>query len=141
MLKLKKVESNSDYQKVLKIREIVFVGEQKVPRHLEIDENEKMAIYFLGLSDDLPVTTGRVRAIEDGIKFERIATLPEHRGKSYGKQLMEFMQEFCIKDFPGKEFYMYAQGGAISFYEQLGWKTIGEKFIEANIVHQKMIYS
>ena len=141
MLELKKVESNSEYQEVLKIREIVFVEEQKVPRHLEIDENENEAIYFLGLVENTPVTTGRIRVIEDEVKFERIATLPSYRGKSYGKQLMKFIQDFCKKEFPCKHFFMYAQESAISFYEQLGWKIEGKKFMEANIVHQKMVYS
>ena len=37
-------------------------------------------------------------------------------------------------------FYLNAQESAISFYEKLGFDSIGPRFYEVGIAHQKMIF-
>lgn len=131
--------NSSAYNDVLEIRKKVFVDEQNIPLELEVDETESEAIYFLTYSDDRPAATGRLREYGKYIKFERIATLKEWRGKGVGRNLMEAMLDYAKKNFPGKVPYMHSQESAVAFYERLGWRKSGDPFMEADIPHQAMI--
>lgn len=138
---IKKVETEEEYQQVLKLRREVFIEEQKVPEELEIDQHEKDATYFLLFLNNEAVGTGRYRPYqEQSIKFERILTLKKYRGLGLGKKLLNQMLENSIKDFPGKEPMMYSQTESVGFYEKSGWKIDGPEFIVANIKHYKMVY-
>ncbi len=131
---------NDDYEKCLAIRRKVFIEEQGVPEEIEMDEYENSSKYFLVTINERPVATGRVRLKGALIKFERIASLETVRGAGAGKILMSFMHEFVKKNYPLHLPAMHAQKSAYGFYEKLGWKAVGEQFIEADIVHQMMIY-
>lgn len=131
---------NDDYEKCLAIRRKVFIEEQGVPEEIEIDEYENSSKHFLVTMNEKPVATGRVRLKGSLIKFERIASLETVRGSGTGKVLMSFMHEFVKKNYPLHLPAMHAQKSAYGFYEKLGWKAVGEEFVEADIVHQMMIY-
>lgn len=130
--------NSSAYNDVLDIRKKVFVEEQKIPLDLEIDETESEAIYFLTYADGIPAATGRLREYGKYIKFERIATLKEWRGKGVGRNLMEAMLDYAKKNFGDKVPYMHSQESAVAFYERLGWRKSGAPFMEADIPHQAM---
>lgn len=127
------------YEQCLMIRREVFINEQKVPEELEIDEHEKAATHFLCLFNARPAATGRLRLAQDKVKFERIATLPSYRGKGFGRRLMGEMEAFARATYPGAPFMMYAQRSAVDFYLSLGWKPVGDEFLEAGIPHLKMV--
>lgn len=127
-----------EYQLALSIRRRVFVEEQNVPEEIEIDEYEKVCIHFLTFHDDLPVATGRLRVKGEFIKFERIATLPEARGKGIGRSLMLQMMKEVAENYPTLIPYMHSQLGASPFYKKLGWRQEGEIFYEAGIAHIRM---
>lgn len=141
MLLISEVKTDEQYNQVINIRKDVFIQEQGVDHNIEIDSYEKSSIYFLGTVDNIPIVTGRLRLTQLGIKFERIATVMDYRKKGYGTQLMSYMQNYCLKRFPNKPLYMYAQVSAVEFYQKLNWKIIGDKFVEAGIEHRKMLYN
>lgn len=128
------------YQRSLMIREEVFIKEQVIDPALEIDEYEDFCDFFLTSLDHHPVSTGRLRVSGDKIKFERIATLRKYRGKGFGKHLMDGMMKFAEAKYPDLRPFMHAQLSAADFYEQLGWKRVGENFDEAGIPHVAMSY-
>lgn len=136
-----KVESfkndSSLYQKSLQIREKVFIEEQNISRELEIEDEEE-SIFFLLSLNDVPVSTGRLRETEGKIKFERIATLMDFRGRDFGKNLMQELESFALKNYPNKKPWMHAQLSAATFYEAMGWVRAGEIFDEAGIPHVSM---
>lgn len=132
--------TSSWYQKSLKIREAVFIHEQKIDPSLEIDAFENECDYFLTSLDHRTAATGRLRKAGDKIKFERIATLLEFRGKGLGKHLMDFMLETATSKYPEKKIWMHSQLSAVPFYEKLGWVRVGENFDEAGIPHVAMTY-
>lgn len=135
---IKKIELHSnDYQDALEVRKAVFVVEQGVPEELEIS-NEEEGHYFVGLIDDKIVATARFRVMDEYIKVERVATLPEYRGRGMAKKLMEAMQEEINKNYELSPI-LNAQESAVSFYLQLGWKIEGDEFFEAGIKHFKMV--
>ncbi|NGX42036.1 MAG: putative N-acetyltransferase YjcF [Chlamydiae bacterium] len=139
-MKIFRVSSDEDYQRCLEIRRKVFIEEQGVDEDIEIDAHEKEAIYFLAEIPGTACATGRFRPYKQLLKFERIATLPEFRGKGIAKALMKTMQEVGYKEYPHHLQVMNAQEDAIPFYEKLGWVALGEPFFEAEIPHKVMIF-
>ena len=84
--------------------------------------------------------TGRLRVKKPYIKFERIATLSDHRGQGLGKILMQTMQKHAEIKHPTLIPFMHSQLDAVPFYEKLGWRAEGEIFFEADIPHRVMTF-
>ena len=92
-MEIKVADNNILYNQCLEIRKRVFVEEQNVPMDREVDEYEDTATHIL-LIDDEPIGTVRYRpASDDMIKIERMAVLPEERGRKLGFKLMEFVHQ------------------------------------------------
>ena len=64
--------------------------------------------------------------------------LKQFRNLGIGKALDLFMLEKLKNE---KFIYLIAQESVIDFYDNLGFDSIGEFFYEAEIPHQKMVYS
>ena len=139
MITVKQVENEEEYQRCLEIRRKVFIEGQKVPEREEVDEFEKESIHFLAYYNDKPAATGRIRIKKSFVKFERVATLENYRGKGIASELMKEMQKVALRRFPTYLPAMHAQVEAVSFYLKLGWVQVGALFEEAGIEHQVMI--
>lgn len=127
------------YNDAVRLRTRVFIEEQKIDKRIEIDENEDRAYYVVVYSEGKPVSTGRYRETEKGIKMERFATLPEYRGKGMGRIVVnEILKEILPLE---KTIYLHSQESAVDFYLKNGFILIGDPFLEAGIRHYKMIYS
>lgn len=140
MIQVFRVSTPEQYSLALAIRQKVFVQEQGVPVDLEVDEHEKAAVFFIAMEEDRAVATGRYRLKSEGVvKFERVATLAEYRGKNIGTVLMRHMQDAAILQYPNCVLMLHAQKESIRFYERLGWQCEGPIFHEAGIEHRKMV--
>jgi predicted GNAT family N-acyltransferase len=132
---LKKAVSDDDVLKVMVVRGIVFIEEQKVDWDGEIDAYEKESIHFLGECDGEPVATGRLREIEDGWwKVERIAVRPKWRGRGYAKDMVRFLMDQALEN-GAKRFRMHAQVYLEEFYRDFGFTREGGVFVECGIDH------
>ena len=135
-VKIKNIKSEKDLKFAFAIRKKVFVEEQNVPESLEI-ENEDESFHVLALSGNMPVGTGRWRKTSEGYKLERFAVLKEFRTKGIGRDIVKFV----LDQIPSEDMiYLHAQESVIKFYKDLGFTIIGSTFIEADIVHAKMVY-
>ena len=121
-----------------RIRQQVFVEEQKVDPSLEYDEYESVAVHYLLYAEDQAVATARWRETSRGIKLERFATLTAHRNKGLGAILLRDIMDDILP--LRKEIYLHSQLLAIPFYERFGFKKIGKQFTEAAIEHFEMIH-
>ncbi len=139
MVQVEVAATAAQYERVLAIRHAVFVREQGVAADLEIDGDHGDATYFLATDDEVPLATGRLRVKGTLVKFERIATLAEVRGKGVGAALMARMQTHAAARFPEHLPFMHAQISARGFYERLGWVKVGPAFEEAGIEHVMML--
>lgn len=137
-MKITIATSAREKEQAFKIRTNVFVNEQKVPMDIEIDEHEDESIHFVGYKDDYPVAASRLRWVDQTGKLERICILKEHRGKSYGSQIIETMEDEIIKK-GYTQSTLNGQTQAVKFYEQLGYKVISDEFLDANIPHVTMV--
>ncbi|GMQ25144.1 GNAT family N-acetyltransferase [Algoriphagus sp. oki45] len=139
-LKVEKISDPSSFQEAVKIREQVFVIEQKVSKEDEYDQFEESSTHFLARMDGKPVGAARWRYTDKGIKLERFAVLKEFRGKGVGKSLVEAVLKDIHSDShaEGKVKYLHAQLDAVPLYSKFGFKKVGEMFEECSIQHFKM---
>lgn len=138
MVYAKKVETEKEYEDAIKIRRKVFVEEQDVPLHLELDEYDAEAAHFVAYDENTPFGAGRIREIEPGIgKVERVCILPSYRGRKLGNLIMQ-----CMEDYSNSEGYtklkLNAQSKAILFYEKRNYTITSPEFLEAGIPHRAM---
>ena len=135
-LKIQLVNTNKEYEDILKIRRLVFVEEQDVPLNIEI-EFENDSHHVVCYHKNFAVGTGRWRETNIGIKLERFAVLNDYRGLGIGKEIMNFILSQISLN---KTIYLHAQESVVDFYKKLGFEVSGSKFFEADILHSKMIY-
>ena len=123
----------------LDIRRAVFVAEQGVSEALEIDGRDGAAEHLLALLEGEPAGTLRLRLLEDDriAKIERVAVLPESRGRGVGHALMRSAIERAIA-LDAHEARLHAQTYVTAFYRALGFVAFGEKFEEDGIPHLAM---
>ena len=121
-----------------KIRYQVFVEEQHVPEELEYDEYESASHHYLLLAEGKGAATCRWRETSGGIKLERFAVLPVHRGKGFGALMLQHLLAEVIP--MNRKIYLHAQEQVCEFYSKYGFAKEGERFEEAGIQHFKMSY-
>ena len=120
------------------VRETVFIKEQKIDPALEYDAHDPVCVHFVGTVDEVPVTTARLRPVEDGIgKVERVATIESARGNGYAAAVMLEIEK-TAKEMELRELKLGAQLTALPFYEKLGYIAFGSEFLDAGIPHRMM---
>jgi predicted GNAT family N-acyltransferase len=124
------------------VRFKVFVEEQQVPAHEEIDEKDESpeaCHHFLMLDGDQPVAAARWYEYQpQTAKLQRVAVLKEYRGRSLGKQMILAMEQQAREKHCSAAI-LDAQCQAEGFYSQLGYKVISdEPFYDAGILHVRM---
>ncbi|TQR20198.1 GNAT family N-acetyltransferase [Psychrobacillus vulpis] len=138
MVNAKIVGTEKEYQDAIFIRRKVFVEEQDVPLHLELDEFDQDAKHFVAYDGDTPFGAGRIRTIEPSIgKIERVCILPSYRGKNHGNLMMQCMEDHAQAN-GFQKLKLNAQSHAIPFYEKRNYTITSPEFLEAGIPHRAM---
>ena len=139
-IKIKEVETISEFVDAIRIRVDVFITEQGFKPGWEPDEHDKTARNFIAIVDDKIVGTARFRESEPRtIKVERMATKKEFRGRGIGKKILDFMMEE-IKKLNPKKVYANCQVQAKEFYEKCGFKPASEPYDQWGVMHLDMEY-
>lgn len=136
-LTIRLIKNKQELNQVFGIREIVFVKGQNVPVELELNGLDDEAKHVIVKYGDTPIGTARIRFYGDKAKVERLAVLKKHRGKGIGKKTLRFAVDYCKRK-GVKEVVLHAQYYAKDFYEKLGFRSRGKKFMEADIEHIEM---
>lgn len=132
------VVTKEQLELAFQIRKKVFVEEQGVPEHLELDEHDKTANHFIIWDGDQVIAAARIREYEPKVgKVERVCVLPEYRGKKIGILIMEAVEKFAIEQGFSK-LKLNAQSYAIPFYEKLNYIVSSPEFLDAGIPHRSM---
>lgn len=138
MVEVKVVTTEEEKQLAFHVRMKVFVEEQGVPRHLELDEFDQEAVHFIVQKDNEIIGAARLREIEPGFgKIERVCILKEFRGLKLGASIMKFIEEYAVEHH-WKKLKLNAQVYAIPFYEKLGYTVTSPEFLDAYIPHRAM---
>ena len=126
---------------IVAIRTRVFQDEQGVAPELEFDGQDAAAQHLLAYLGGRPVGTARLRGLDPTtVKFERLAVLPESRGRGIGSQLMNAAIARA-RTCGYQQAVVHAQAYVSGLYSKLGFVVVGDRFEEAGIPHIKMVLS
>ena len=132
------VDNEKDLSLAFSVRKKVFVEEQGVPEHIELDEHDPSSIHFIIKEQNQPVGAARLRKIEETIgKVERVCVLEQYRGKNIGLLIMQKIEEYA-KELGVMKLKLHAQSYAIPFYEKLHYTITSPEFLDAGIPHRAM---
>ena len=128
----------ADFTSLRRVRETVFIDEQRVPRELEFDDRDALCVHVLAFDGDVPVGTGRLDLAYGG-KVGRVAVVATHRRSGVGTAVMEALHG-AARERNQSRLWCNAQLTAVPFYERLGYVSSGPVFVEAGIDHLRMDY-
>lgn len=123
----------ADLYEILKARFDVFVCEQHII-YLDEDNLDFQAMHFSLIRKGLVIAYARLfpDAEPGAMRIGRMLTL--ERGKGLGKYLMAQMTAYAQSQGAAK-LRLHAQTQAVPFYEHMGFHTVGDIFVEADIPH------
>lgn len=124
---------------VFRIRTNVFIGEQQVPAHEEIDALDQVVPILIAYEGEMALGTARIIETEEGYaKIGRVAVIKEARGQGVGRHLMEAAIKYIEVETNVSEIKLDAQLSAQKFYESLHFESYGDVFLDAGIKHISM---
>ena len=137
-ISIKVASSPGDRLRAFMVRCVVFCGEQGVPYDIEHDEFEDTAVHVLGEIHGEPVAAGRLRCLPDYAKLERIAVRAPWRNRGIGAEITRYLMRLA-RERGYANYRMTAQAHLEAFYGRLGFRAVGEVFMEADIEHLLMV--
>jgi predicted GNAT family N-acyltransferase len=138
LLQVKIAETAEDKEIAFSIRKKVFVEEQGIPVHIELDDYDASATHFIIFDQNTPIAAARLRLTDAFTgKVERVCVLPEHRGKHFGVYVMKAIEDYA-KTISLHTLKLNAQTYAIPFYEKLNFEITSPEFNDAGIPHRAM---
>lgn len=128
--------TTSELYEILKARFSVFVCEQHI-HYLDEDNVDYLAMHFSLRKNGRVIAYARLfkDAEKHVLRIGRMLTL--ERGQGYGRYLMDRMIAEARHQ-GAHTLRLHAQTQAVPFYRHLGFQTVGEPFLEAEIPHMTM---
>jgi len=117
------------------LRSAVFVEEQGVPAHEDVDGRDDEALHLVAV-DDAGTVVGTCRLLVDGptLKLGRMAVAVTARRQGIGLRLLDLADAEATS--AGVErIVLGAQVSAVPLYEQAGYTTRSDVFLDAGIEH------
>ncbi|MBF26109.1 MAG: GNAT family N-acetyltransferase [Flavobacteriales bacterium] len=124
---------------VLKIRQEVFIIEQNC-NYLDADNYDQCSSHLLGFIDGELIAYMRIvnpGNIYKHLSLGRILVKKKYRNEGVGKQLMS--KAISLFAMNHTTIVLSAQYYLLNFYKEFGFEVIGDKYLEDNIPHIKMI--
>tara|TARA_R110002049_G_scaffold64920_2_gene170747 strand:+ start:4683 stop:5126 length:444 start_codon:yes stop_codon:yes gene_type:complete len=127
--------------RILQLRSEVFVVEQDCV-YQDLDGKDEKALHVLGFKNDKIIAYTRI--FKPGLYFDeasigRVVVAKNERDYKYGHDIMKASIE-AVKDyFNTSEIKISAQCYLNKFYSNLGFKKVGEEYLEDGIPHIAMI--
>jgi len=126
---------------LLRLREQVFIIEQNCI-YPDLDNKDQKAVHVLGKLDGKIIAYSRI--FKPGDYFEtasigRVVTDYSYRKLKIGHTLMQKSILEIKNKFKHDFITISAQCYLLEFYKNLGFKPIGEEYLEDNIPHIRMI--
>ncbi len=133
---LKQIDHGSrEYQQMVKLRNEILrrpLGLDYTPEELA---REKEDILIGAFDEDEMLACCLLTKIDNRtLKLRQMAVQNNLQGKGIGGSMMNFA-ELVARDKGFKKLVMHARKTALGFYEKLGYKTIGDEFIEVTLPH------
>jgi ElaA protein len=121
---------------ILHLRDLVFVVGQKITSEPEVDGRDPLCAHAMLYDGAQLVGTARVFLSEDPAVVGRVAVRPDRQGEGLGTVLMEQVQQAL----GARKAELHAQAHLEAWYTRLGWRRVGDVFVEAEIPHVMMVW-
>jgi predicted GNAT family N-acyltransferase len=123
-----------------RIRQQVFVDEQKIPAEMEWDAADAHCLHAVAYNRlGQAVGTGRLLEHVPGVaKIGRMAVVASLRGSRVGREVLEALMQ-AGRARGEREVLLHAQLSAEGFYSRAGFVRRGPVFEEAGIGHVEMV--
>jgi predicted GNAT family N-acyltransferase len=128
------VDYHTHCQDIHTVRQSVFVNEQAIPQHLEMDAYDPLSDHVLAWWNGQAVGTGRLAPTG---RIGRVAVQRSLRRRGIGLQIMTTLLQIARQQ-RHTEVFLAAQLHAVQFYQKLGFQTEGAVFSELGICHVTM---
>lgn len=133
--------SINELYELLRLRSEVFVVEQDCV-YQDIDSKDQKAVHVLGYDNNKLVAYTRL--FKPGDYFNessigRVVVREEARGSGAGYEIMNASITFINKVLKMLEIRISAQTYLKKFYNNLGFKEVGEEYLEDGIPHINMV--
>ena len=133
--------SPQDIYSILQLRSEVFVVEQNCV-YQDIDDKDQYALHILLKKDDYLIGYSRIFKAGDYFKeasIGRVLVKKQERNNRHGSLLMELSIK-AIKDYFKENIVkISAQTYLKKFYNELGFDSIGDEYLEDGIPHIAML--
>lgn len=123
---------------VYAIRQEVFVEEQHLTGSVYDDPDDELSVHVLAAIGSEIVGIGRVTYIFDDAQIAWVAVRRPMRRHGVGDAIMRRLIAVSIEH-GAAVISLNAQTHALSFYERLGFRSVGRKFHMGGIEHQHMM--
>ena len=127
----------AEVRAALDLRREVFVGEQGVPLHEELDQHDTGALHLVAVRGGQVVGTCRLVASGDTVKLGRMAVVAAERGRGVAARLLA-EADAQAAGLGAPRIVLAAQLAATGLYDRAGYRAFGDRFVEAGIEHQMM---
>ncbi len=126
---------------LLQLRTQIFVVEQDCV-YQDLDGKDQKALHVIGTKNNKVVAY--TRCFKAGIYFDqasigRVVVAQEFRKDKLGKRIMEASIQAIYKEYGVQPIKLSAQTYLLKFYNALGFKAIGDQYLEDGIPHIAMI--
>ena len=131
--------TNNLYE-ILALRCQVFIVEQTCP-YLDLDGHDRAAYHLCFQEADQVIAYCRI--LPPGITFEqasigRYLVRESVRGTGLGRRLFQKALAFCFRDQAYSEVMISGQAYLQSFYESIGFESVGQVYLDDGIEHIDM---
>ena len=133
--------STTELYQIINLRERVFVVEQKC-YYLDADNHDQKSWHLLHYSNNNLIAYLRIlppNTTYNQPSIGRVVVDKEHRRNRLAKKIMNEAITFLNNEYVNAQIKIGAQTYLNSFYKTLGFKNIGDEYLEDNIPHINMI--
>jgi len=134
--------SNNELYQIMRLRQDIFIIEQNC-FYSDLDGLDQTARHMLAWEDG--ALLAYLRALPPGCSYPqsslgRIAVADLARGRQLGRELVQRGITHNLQHWPGSDIQIGAQAHLSQFYSSLGFKTVGQEYIEDGIPHCHMLF-
>lgn len=135
---VRQIDGADEMEEVFRIRDEVFVREQRLTNDARRDPDDRTSIHFLAWRDGQPLGTGRLTVFGREAQVAWVAVRAAARRGGLGLAVMQAIIERAELENTAY-IVLNAQAHAITFYENLGFEIVGPEFTMGGIAHHVMI--
>lgn len=127
-----------EYQQMVKLREDILRRPLGMSFSADELDKEKDNLLMAAYEDDQMLGCCMLVEEEPGtVRLRQMAVVNDLQGKGIGKALMQFAENLA-RDRGFRKITMHARKNAVGFYEKMGYRKIGDEFLEITIPHYLM---